>query len=76
MTAPSAGSPDTPAALAALDLSELVAGSVDAARARVEAAGGHLRAAGRNQPLTMDYRPDRVTVIVEDDIVVSVVGIG
>jgi hypothetical protein len=76
MTASSTGSPDTPPSLAALGLEELVGCSVETARVRVESAGGQLRAARRDQPLTMDYRPDRVTLIVEDDVVVSVVGIG
>ena len=76
MSASGPQSSDTPTALAALDLDELVGGPVQSAQDRIESAGGRLRAAARNQPLTMDYRPDRVTLIVEDDVVVSVVGIG
>ncbi|MCW2524735.1 MAG: hypothetical protein JWO63_3070 [Frankiales bacterium] len=73
MTAPG---PDTPPALAALDLGALVEGPLSQARARIEAAGGRLRAVPRNEPVTLDYRADRVTLIVENDVVVSVVGIG
>jgi hypothetical protein len=65
-----------PPALAALDLEALVDGPETMARERVEAAGGQLRAVGRNQPVTLDYRPNRVTLIVADGVVVSVVGIG
>ncbi|MGX7681956.1 I78 family peptidase inhibitor [Jatrophihabitans sp. DSM 45814] len=62
--------------LAELDLESLVGLPVTEARARVEGAGGVLRAAAPNSALTMDYRPDRVTLIVEDENVISVYGRG
>jgi hypothetical protein len=67
---------DTPRALADLDLQALVGVSHSQARAAIEAAGGQLRAIHRNQPVTLEYRPNRVTLVVVNDQVVSVIGIG
>ncbi len=55
-----------PAALRDLDLTSLIGLSVGRARAVVEAAGGQLRDVRAGQAMTMDYRPNRVTVIVAD----------
>jgi hypothetical protein len=68
--------PGTPAELLALDLGALVGQPVDAARAQVEAAGGRLRAVAPGGAMTMDYRGDRVTVVVVADEVLEVIGIG
>jgi hypothetical protein len=68
--------PGTPVELLALDLASLVGRPVAEAKARVEAAGGRLRAVGPNDAVTLDYRGDRVTVLVIDDEVLDVTGIG
>jgi hypothetical protein len=65
-----------PRALAALDLDALVGQSVEEARAAVHDAGGVLRAVAPEDAVTLEYRPDRVTVVVEDGRVVSHHGIG
>jgi len=66
----------TPVALLELNLDELVGLDPETARERVEAAGGHLRAVRPGQPVTADYRGDRVTVITEDGRISEVTGIG
>jgi Peptidase inhibitor I78 family len=65
--------PDT---LATLDLDALVGQSVEEARAAVHDAGGVLRAVAPEEPVTLEFRPDRVTVVVDDGRVVSHHGIG
>jgi hypothetical protein len=70
------GMKPVPDALQHLDLDALVGQSLEEARAAVEDAGGVLRAAGPNDAVTLDYRPDRVTVVVEDGRVTSCYGIG
>jgi hypothetical protein len=65
-----------PEALARLDLDTLVGQSVAEARAAVHDAGGVLRAVSPHDAVTLDYRPDRVTVITEDGRVTSHHGIG
>jgi hypothetical protein len=65
-----------PEALARLDLDALVGQSVEEARAAVHDVGGVLRAVAPQDAVTLDYRPDRVTVIVEDGRVTSHLGIG
>jgi hypothetical protein len=62
--------------LAALDLTALVGRSVDEARRIVEAVGGRVRVVAPHQPVTLEYREDRVTLIVVDDVVRDVTGIG
>jgi hypothetical protein len=59
-----------------LNLDELVGRSVDEARAAVVAAGGTLRAVTADQAVTADYRPHRVTLLIEDGRVVRNLGIG
>jgi hypothetical protein len=68
--------PSTPMTLLELNLDELIGLSIPDARSRVEAAGGQLRAVAPGQPVTMDYRGDRVTASVVNDEVVEVRGIG
>lgn len=68
--------PVTPHDLLALDLSALVGQPVEDARQVVEAAGGRLRTVAPGGALTMDYRPDRVTLEVIDDLVTAVHGLG
>jgi hypothetical protein len=68
--------PTTPAELLELDLSTLLGRTEAEARQLVEAASGSLRATAPNQAVTLDYRPERVTIVVVDDRVVSVQGIG
>jgi hypothetical protein len=66
-----------PDALRHLDLDALVGQPVDEARAAVQDVGGVLRAVGADDPVTLEYRPDRVTVVVdEDNRVISHHGIG
>jgi Potato inhibitor I family len=62
--------------LAALDLDGLVGRPIGEATATVERAGGHVRAVAPGSAVTADYRPDRVTLVVQDGRVVSVFGIG
>jgi len=65
-----------PDALTRLDLDALVGQSVEEARAAVYDAGGVLRAVAPGEAVTLDYRADRVTVVVEDGRVASHHGIG
>ena len=62
--------------LAALDFAALVGRPVAAAAAAVEQASGSARVVGRTDFITLDYRPDRVTLVVENGTVVQVTGIG
>jgi hypothetical protein len=48
--------------------------SVDDVRAEADAAGASVRAVRRGDSLTMDFRPSRLTVVVEDDRIVEVLG--
>ncbi len=59
-----------------LDLDALVGRSVAEARSVIGAAGGTLRAVPPGQPVTADYRPQRVTLLVQDERVVRSLGIG
>jgi hypothetical protein len=68
--------PATPMSLLELNLDELIGLTPDVATERVAAAGGHLRAIGPGQMVTLDYRGDRVTAIVEDGHISAVQGIG
>lgn len=71
-----ADSPLTPTALLELDLGRLVGLPVAAAAHEIERAGGQLRAVAPGQAVTLDYRPDRVTLTVRDGIVTAEHGIG
>jgi hypothetical protein len=62
--------------LAALDFAALVGRPVAEATATIEQAGGHARVVGKGDFITLDYRADRVTVVVENGTVVHVNGIG
>lgn len=55
-----------PEALSRLDLDSLVGMSVPQARARVEEAGGDLRAGISGEVVDFDFRPRRVTVVTDD----------
>lgn len=66
----------TPTALAELDLNGLVGMPSAEAAATVEKAEGIVRRIPRGGLMTMDYRPNRVTLVVEDDVVTEVIGIG
>ncbi|UQX88357.1 serine protease inhibitor [Jatrophihabitans telluris] len=66
----------TPTALSALNLQDLVGLPADEAAARVERAEGIVRRIPRGGLMTMDYRANRVTIVVEDGVVTEVVGIG
>ncbi len=59
-----------------LDLTTLLGQPVDQARRAVTEAGGTVRAVAPHQPVTLDFRPDRVTLVVEDGVVTEVAGIG
>ena len=59
-----------------LDLDAMIGGPVDEARAAISDAGGILRAVGPDEATTLDYRLDRVTLVVEDGQVVRSLGIG
>ncbi|MDQ1730354.1 MAG: Peptidase inhibitor family [Pseudonocardiales bacterium] len=67
---------DIPADLADLDLDALIGMPIEQATAVVESEGGFVRVAAPGQAVTLDYRPDRVTLVVQDGIVVRQVGIG
>lgn len=54
-------------ALDRLDLESLNGLTVPQARARVKEAGGVLRAIVEGEAITLDYRPERVTVVTDDD---------
>ncbi len=64
-----------PEAVGRLDLDSLVGLSVAEARARVEEAGGILRAVPRGRAIGLSYQPGRVTVLTDDDRVTSVLGL-
>ena len=68
--------PEVPRELLALDLNSLVGLSGDQAKLLVEDHGGQLRIYGPGDALHMDFRPNRVTVLIEDDHVLSVRGFG
>lgn len=68
--------PVTPHDLLALDLTALVGRPVAAAREVVERAGGSLRTVAPGGAMTMDYRPNRVTLEVVDDVVTAALGLG
>ncbi|MET3808804.1 hypothetical protein ABIB25_005834 [Nakamurella sp. UYEF19] len=55
------------ATLDQLDLDSLVGLSVVQARARVEEAGGDLRAVTFDEGITLDRQPRRVTVVTDED---------
>ncbi len=63
-------------AITEFDLGVLVGLPVDEARRSVEQAGGTLRPVAPNQAVTLDYRAERVTVLVEDGVVTRAVGRG
>lgn len=65
-----------PQALQELDPASLVGLPLDEAAELVTAAGGHVRAVPPGSVVTADYRPDRVTLIVEHGLVVECAGIG
>jgi hypothetical protein len=67
---------DIPTDLAALDLDTLVGMPIEQAAALVESEGGFVRVAAPGQAVTLEYRSDRVTLLVQDGIVVRQVGIG
>ena len=64
-----------PQALQYLDLAGLVGLPLEEATEMITAAGGHVRAVPPGSVVTADYRPDRVTLIVEHGIVIRCVGI-
>lgn len=66
------------AALDQLDLDSLIGLSIVQAQARVEEAGGELRAVTFGDGMTLDRQPRRVTVVTDDDraVVVRVLGRG
>ena len=64
------------APLTGFDLRGLVGLSEVEARLRTEAAGGVLRAVAPGSTVTLEYRPNRITVIVEDGRVTTVRGVG
>ena len=68
--------PDVPNELLALDLNSLVGLTAIEARSLVESHGGQLRTYAQGEALRMDLRPNRVTVLIENDRVRSVQGIG
>jgi hypothetical protein len=68
--------PAIPAELAALDLEALVGTRVEEATRIIEAAGGKVRALAPEQPMHLDYRQDRVTLVIVDGVVRRVLGIG
>ncbi len=59
-----------------LDLEALVGRSADEAQAAVTAAGGTLRTVSAGEAMTMEYRADRVTLLIEGGQVVRNLGIG
>lgn len=67
-------SPENP--LADFDPESLLGLPRAEARRRVEAAGGVLRAVAPGAVVTLDYRSNRITVTVEDDLVTAVNGVG
>jgi hypothetical protein len=67
---------ETPRALQDLDLAGLIGLPVERARAVVEATGGVLRAVAPGTAVTLEYRADRVTVLVVNGEVIETGGIG
>jgi potato proteinase inhibitor type I family protein len=65
-----------PTELNALDLNDLVGTPLDQARLTIERAGGVVRAVAPKQPVTLEYRENRVTLIVVGGVVSEVIGIG
>jgi hypothetical protein len=71
-----------PATLRALDREQLVGCSLDEAQRIVQTAGGIFRAIGIDEhqglptAITADWRPDRITVVIEQGRVVQEMGIG
>jgi hypothetical protein len=59
---------------------ELLVGQTESGAEQAATAEGWgfrvVRRDGENLPMTMDYRPDRVNVAVEDDVVTEIVSIG
>jgi hypothetical protein len=67
---------EPPQSLQDLDLDGLIGLRVERARAIVEEAGGVLRAVSPGDAVTLEYRPDRVTVAVVNGEVIESNGIG
>jgi hypothetical protein len=67
---------EPPQSLQDLDLDGLIGLPVERARAIVEEAGGVLRAVSPGDAVTLEYRPDRVTVAVVNGEVIESNGIG
>lgn len=67
---------EPPQSLQNLDLDTLVGLPVERARVVVEEAGGVLRAVAPGDVVTLEYRSDRVTVLVIDGEVIESRGIG
>lgn len=67
---------EPPQSLRDLDPHALIGLPVDRARAIVEDAGGVLRAVAPGTAITLEYRADRVTVVVVDDEVIESSGLG
>ena len=67
---------NAPQTLQDLDLDALVGEPIDRAQEAVEAAGGTVRRVAPGGAMTLDYRSNRVTLVVEDDRVVRSLGIG
>ncbi len=61
-----------PEALGQLDLDSLIGLNVPQARARVEEAGGDLLAIAIGEGINFDFRPRRVTVVIDQGRVVRV----
>ena len=67
---------DIPQSLQDFDLPSLIGRPVAEARHSVEGAGGVARLVAPGGAVTLDYRPNRVTLIVDEDRVVGTRGIG
>ena len=67
---------EPPQGLKGLDLDALVGLPVERARTIVDQAGGVLRAVAPGDVVTLEYRPDRVTVVVVNGEVIESNGIG
>jgi hypothetical protein len=67
---------EPPQSLQDLELDGLIGLPVERARAIVEEAGGVLRAVSPGDAVTLEYRPDRVTVAVVNGEVIESNGIG
>jgi hypothetical protein len=68
--------PSTPMSLLELNLDALIGLPTEIAAQQVVAAGGQLRAIEPGQPVTLDYRGNRVTAVVVDGRISTVHGIG